>query len=194
MQKLFLLFLATLLRLAFVPQAIAQNSPGKPKPSLTLAIVPTSYAGPVANSPMIVLNSADDRFYVLLTNTSDQPVKLFEEWNSWGYFGLSFEITYPNGQKVRSSKEERGWDKNVPTTVTIAPHGFYVFAVTMNNNPKNGAVWENSVLNYESKSDRAYISCRMRAIYSIQRDKEAIEEKAWTGTVSSPEGSYIVWP
>jgi hypothetical protein len=187
MQKIVLLL--TLLLLAAAPEAFAQN-----KPRLTLTIIPTDYASPIPKDPSIKLSVPADHFHVLLTNDSAEPVNLFEEWNSWGYWGLSFEIIYPNGQKVKAVKTDKEWNKNFPSTVTIAPHGFYLFEVTMNTNPKNGDVWKNSVLNYKSKSNRAWISCRMRAIYSIESSEDAIKEKAWTGAISSPEGSYTIWP
>jgi hypothetical protein len=184
--KKILLFLILLL-LAVNPQCFAQIKSSPNKSKLTLTIVPTSYAG--GNSEETYISN---HFHVLLTNTSEQPINLFEEWNSWGYFGLSFEITYPNGRKVQSKKADRGWDKNYASTVTIGPHGFYVFDVDFETDPQTGDVWENSILR-EPRIEHG-IQCRMRAIYSIAKDEDAIRKHAWTGTISSPEGSYTIWP
>ncbi|MCB2377490.1 hypothetical protein LGH70_07850 [Hymenobacter sp. BT635] len=168
------------------PEALAQT-----KPCLTLTIIPTTYSTNYSVSPVISF-SHTGCFHVLLTNTSEQPVNLFEEWNMWGHSALSFEIIYPNGQKTRSVRAKLIWDKNFPSTVTIAPHGFYVFNVTFNTDPKEGDVWQNSPRSKESYDHG--VSCRVRAIYSIESSKQATEAKAWTGTVNSPVRSYIIWP
>ncbi|UOQ71772.1 hypothetical protein [Hymenobacter cellulosilyticus] len=184
MSKLTLFLL--LLLLDTVPQAFAQT-----KPRLTLTIIPTDYSNNVSVGPVISFDHTGC-FYVLLTNTSERPVNLFEEWNSWGYFGLSFDLTYTDGRKVRAVKAGRGWDKNFASTVTIAPGGFFVFPVTFNTDPKIGDVWQNSPRS--KKINGPGVSCRMRAVYSIESSREATEHKAWTGTITSPEATYTIWP
>lgn len=97
---------------------------------LTLQIVPTTYSSLISPEPTIRF-STSPHFHVLLTNTSAVPIALFEEWNSWGYYGLSFALTYPDGRTVRVVKASRMWKRNFPSTITLAPGGFYVFDVTL---------------------------------------------------------------
>ncbi|WBA44241.1 hypothetical protein [Hymenobacter canadensis] len=161
-------------------QAGAQRSP-----TLTLQIIPTTYSS--QSSPIAAINfDYTNHFHVLLTNTSTAPINLFEEWNSFGYYGLSFEITYPDGRIVRVGKAIRGWDKNFPSTITIEPGGYYVFNVTFKPDQ-----WENSPL-LKRPTTRG-IPCRMRAIYSIEADQYSRGEHAWTGKITTAERPYIIW-
>jgi len=157
-----------------------------PVPSPTLTIVPSSYADGVFLQDILVLNRSRPRFHVLLFNPSDKPLRLFEEWNSWGYFGLSFDITYPDGRVVHTAKERHNWDKDFPSTRTVAPNGYYVFEVTF-----DPAIWTNSLL--LEKSGLGGQSCRLQAIYSIESESDALKERAWTGTIRSEERAYIVY-
>lgn len=162
-----------------------QQATAQKPADLSLSIIPISYSRNYSPDAVISFDYTD-HFHVLLTNTSKVPVTLFEEWNSWGYFGLSFEISYPDGRTVRAVKKDRGWDKNFPSTVTIEPGGFYVFNVTLDPD-----IWENSLLQ-EKTSDHG-TACRMRAIYTIEPSKYSREKHAWTGTVESPERAFIFW-
>ena len=107
----------------------------------------------------------------------------------WGYFGLSFDITYSDGHKVHMFKATRGWDKNFPSTLTLAPNGFYVFDVNLDT------TWVNSIRLQPNSSQG--IACRLRAIYSIAPIKTPLLDKeelsAWTGTVESAELPYTIW-
>ncbi len=164
--------------------ALAQSAP-----ELTLTIIPSSYGSGEAPKPEIWF--ARGHFHVLLTNVSAHPIILFEEWNSWGCYGLSFDITYPDGRKVHATRAPRGWDKNFPSTFTLAPHGYYVFEVSFDH------TWLPS-LRAESESDQS-LACRLRAIYAIARQENDADLSPgaplpWTGTVQSSEDSYKVWP
>lgn len=174
------------LLLAATSRAAAQS-----QPALALTIVPTTYSSLLSQEPTISF-SHRGYFHVLLTNISSEPVNIFQEWNSWGYYGLSFEITYPDGRRIWSTKKSRGWDKNFPSAITLAPHGYYVFAVDF------GPEWVNSIRT-EPKSDHG-IKCKMRAIYSIEPTKDDMMvrlegvEPVWSGTIGSEESAYTIWP
>lgn len=152
----------------------------------TLTIIPSHYADDVF--PNDVLTNTGDRslFHVLLYNPSDRPLRLFEEKYSWGYYGLSFDVTYPDGRVVHSEKKGRGWDNNFPGTLTIGPKGYYVFDVSFD--PR---LWTNSV--FLEKSGMEGRQCRLGAIYSIQSDSEALKYGVWTGTIRSDERAYIIY-
>ena len=174
-----------MLQLAAIKSCAAQS-----QPELILTIVPASYSSGVSKKAYISFDHTN-HFHVLLTNNSSGPIKLFEEWNSWGYYGLSFEITYSDGRKVQSARERRGCDKNFPSTVTIAPHGYYIFDVNFNNDSKKDYVWVNSVRSEKRSDDGTH--CSMRAIYFIESSSASIEEHAWTGTITSEIRPYTIW-
>jgi hypothetical protein len=160
-------------------------------PELTLTIIPSTYGNRDLTKPEIWF-SHRSHFHVLLTNVSAHPVTLFQEWNSWGYYGLAFEVTYPDGRKVITTRGPRGWDKNFPSTFTLAPQGHYVFEVSFDH------TWTSSPRT-EPTSGHG-LSCRLRALYSIERQKDddmLLEPGAplpWAGTVQSKEEAYLLWP
>lgn len=163
------------------------------RPALILTIIPTTYSSRLSPAPTISFGERD-HFHVLLTNTSAEPVTLFEEWNSWGYYGLLFEMTYADGRKVRVSRGLRAWTRNFPSTITLAPQGYYVFEVSFDES------WTHSVRT-EPYAGQG-IACRMRAIYTIAPLDSLDKQHSflgrgvhpWSGTVTSDEQPYTVWP
>ena len=154
----------------------------------TLTIIPSHYANDVSST-----DALETMFHVLFYNPSDKPLRLFDEKYSWGYFGLSFNVTYPDGRVEHLKKKGRGWDKNAPVSWTIGPKGYYVFDVLL-----DPSIWTNSVL--LEKSGIEGRKCRLQAIYSIEPSPEAVKgsqwggpEGVWTGTIRSEERAYIVY-
>ncbi|UYZ61237.1 hypothetical protein [Hymenobacter latericus] len=133
---------------------------------------------------------------MLLTNVSASPVALFEEWNSFGYYGLSFIVTYPNGRTLRVAKKPRGWDKDFPSTVTIAPGGFYLFDVDF-----DPTIWAHSP-RLEKPTANGGLRCKLQAVYTSAPQKlsdmdsmwTAKEVPIWTGTLSSAHMPVTLWP
>ena len=154
----------------------------------TLIIIPAHYASDASSTDALYT-----RFHVLFYNPSDKSLRLFDERYSWGYFGLSFTVTYPDGRVEHVKKKGRGWDKNVPFSWTIEPKGYYVFDVFF-----DPGIWTDSVLLEKSGSESR--KCRLQAIYSIEPSPEAVKgsqwggpEGVWTGTIRSEERAYIVY-
>ncbi len=161
------------------------------KPEFSLEIIPHNYPIKKSDNSSISLWFPEfQHFYVVLTNKSEQPIKIWEQWNSWGFFCLSFEITYPDGRKVRSKKfNSSGWDKNFPSWIQIPPEKHYIFEVNFENDQTMGQYWLNSVLN--NSGDSTF--CKLKAIYEISRDKDSVKEGVWTGRVESLEKNYVIW-
>lgn len=153
-------------------------------PALRLSIIPTRYAS--AEAAASILFSERGHFHVLLTNRSAQPVNLFEEWNSWGYYGLSFDVTYADGRRVRAEKQPRGWRLNYPSTLTLPPQGSYVFDVDL------GPDWASSPRPASGVAQG--VACRLRARYTIEPSPESKKQHVWTGNVTSAENAYMLWP
>ncbi len=70
----------------------------------------------------------DSSFYVkvLIVNKTDTAVSLFEEWNMWGYFNMSFKISTTDSSYFLY-KKGREWDKNYPSTKTLFPGDSIIF-------------------------------------------------------------------
>src|SRR5689334_7045545 len=85
------------------PSARAADAP------LSVQIVPTGARG---SERSIELYQPGAHFHVTLTNKTKQPIRLWKEWCSWGYFNLSFEARGADGKVTRIHKRDRGWDKN----------------------------------------------------------------------------------
>jgi hypothetical protein len=165
-------------------------APAQTVPTLSLEIIPHHYPSRPDKPATIGLADSTSSFHVLLTNVSSSPVEIFDENNSWGYGALPFEITYPDGRKITSAPSQvRAWLANAPITSTIPLHGHYLFSVSFNNKPNQLPFWQNSVLNEQGFAT----DCRLRAIYHIAPTKESTEKHAWTGTITSAEGSYTIW-
>src|SRR5580698_2500044 len=54
-------------------------------------------------------------FHVIVSNTSDKPQRIWQEWNSWGYFGLTFEFTDEQGKNWIARKKPFEWTRNIAT-------------------------------------------------------------------------------
>ena len=149
---------------------------------VSVQIVPTSSNARIGRW----LELSDDggtHFHVVLTNVSKEPISLWKEWCSWGYFDLSFEARDSTGKVVVISKKPRGWLKNFPCPVELAASEHWVVDVRL-----EPAIWQNSPLS----DDSGKATIRLKAIYEIREDKESKEAKVWTGRVSSPELEYTI--
>ena len=102
-------------------------SPGTPP--LALSIVPSEQFldQPDNNGNRVIY--AGQTFYVVLTNVSDKPVPIFEEWSSWGFFNISFEAVTAGGKTVKLAKGGISvWGINAPAIFSIPPGGHFIFA------------------------------------------------------------------
>jgi hypothetical protein len=153
----------------------------KPPEPISVRIVPTSFHE--KGGRVIALYKPADHFHVVLTNVSDQPIRLWRDWCSWGYFCLSFELTDQDGRTFQVRKKPRGWDKNFPDPFTIPGGNHMVLDVALDDTwegvplpvNRNGQVW------------------KIKAVYEVPADEETAKHKVWTGKVSSPEKTYTVF-
>lgn len=156
-------------------------APEKPeKPALAVAI-----AIPINHNQRSIHLGTKQPFHVVVTNTSDKPLKLWREWCSWGYFNLTFEIDDGTGKVVTLKKKPRGWDKNYPDFQVLEAGDHHVIPVTFDAN-----VWE---LPFAKAADNKPRQVKMRAVYEIQPDAHSKELGVWTGTVRSAYQTYAIW-
>jgi hypothetical protein len=85
---------------------------------LKISIVPDQFS-PQGQDQTLDLQG---KCYVVLTNVSDKPIKILEDWNMWGWFNLSFQAT--DGKGVAHPIQRKGgydFTRNFPGTFLIAP-------------------------------------------------------------------------
>lgn len=149
----------------------------QPAPPLAIRIVPSSYQEKTGR----VLQR---RFHVVITNVSGQPVRLWKEWCSWGYFNLSFVVTGRDGKTFVVKRKPRGWDKNYPDWAIVPPGDHRVFDVSFED-----STWENVPVPPASRLGRV----RMKAVYEVPEDEQTRKHRVWTGQAASPEEAYAIY-
>lgn len=78
----------------------------------------------------INLDQEKAHFHVVITNTSNMPKRLWEMWNSWGWYNLTFEVLDNQGNLIHVLKKKpHTWDKNYSSFVRLDPSGHFVIDV-----------------------------------------------------------------
>jgi hypothetical protein len=171
------------------PATAPDTSSSSQSNGLSLVIIPSNYASDIwSEDPVRIDDTADlyleipqSAFYVMLSNNSEQAVRIFQDWNSWGYFGLSFEMESADGEKTTMTKQKSAWSKNFPSYFDIAKGGHHIFPVNFSD--------ENWKISYRGEPMR----CRLKAIYSVEKSEEAEKYHVWTGEVCSSSNYYRIW-
>jgi hypothetical protein len=114
-------------------------------------------------------------FYVLLSNVSKQPQTVWEDWNSWGYQAISFELITADGSKYVLSVRNQEFTANFPSTVVIEPSEHQVYVIHLDE------WWEA----HPSLPKTAELPIKMKAIYEVSPTPESEQYKVWTGRVES---------
>jgi hypothetical protein len=97
-------------------------------------------------------------FFVILTNTSDHKLSVWNEECSWGYFNLSFEFTGKDGKVFRTSKNPIGFTVNFPSGYVVLPGKHFVLAVAFRN-------WVRKDIRDWSNTEKLDGTMTMKAIY-----------------------------
>lgn len=150
--------------------------------ALAVRIVPTSFNE--TGGRAITLFDPSQHFSVVLTNVGKNPVRLWREWCSWGYFNLSFEATDQDGARVTVTKNPREWNKNYPDWMIIPPGDHMVIDVTF-----DAITWRNA----PTPEPGQQRTVSLRAVYESADGEDAKTNKVWTGKVSSPENTYTFY-
>ena len=92
------------------------------------------------------IDTRNEAFVVLLTNTSDRDLNTWIEEFSWGYDNLSFLITRTDGSSFRVSKQPEMFTVNVAVPFLVKPHAHFAWAVTFSPDQWTGfpADWKGS--------------------------------------------------
>ena len=118
-----------------------------------------------------------DTFYVLLTNVSKQDQEVFETWNSWGYYAVSFELRTDDERIVTITKKPVGFTRNGSTTFVISPDAQMVYPNKLDK------AWD--AASPLPTADEQPVDVTVKAIYEIKRTRESTQQHVWTGRVES---------
>ena len=151
-----------------------------PKSPFSVAVVPTTQSG---ERGMITMANKETReFFVVLTNISTKPQPIFEDWNSWGYQTISFELTTSRGKKVLLSRRQQDFTKNGASTFIVQPREHQVFAIRL------GQWWETKPA-LRKVND---MPITLKVIYEVSPSPEAITLGVWTGRLESHQYKVIL--
>jgi hypothetical protein len=116
-------------------------------------------------------------FHIHVQNVSAKPVKLWEEWCSWGYFTLQLEVYDRTGARHLLKKKPTDFYINFPSSLTLKPGDAVVWDVQLTS-----AMWEDCFWLAEGED----LNTKVRAIYKVEPDEESREHGVWTGHAVSP--------
>lgn len=120
-------------------------------------------------------------FYVILRNKTEEPKRLFEFWNSWGYQNISFYFYMEDGVHIVTVKD-RDFTRNFPSTNEVPGGETMVFPITFDK------WWDELPKIEEGKS-----KVKMQVVYKCNPSLDAKEAKAWTGIVASKVYEVTFW-
>jgi hypothetical protein len=127
-------------------------------------------------------SARNPHFHVLVTNTSDRPQRIYQEWCSWGYYALWFELSDAKGNTWTARKTETVWFKNWPAVWTIPAHECLVLDVQFaDRNLWKGfpeAGWPSQTFT-------------MRAVFQIFPDHYSRPGAVWSGRIVSKADKYV---
>lgn len=69
-------------------------------------------------SKEVLTTHAQSHLHFLLFSERD-GLKVYDEWNSWGYFARTFDVSVSETQNYQLTRRDRTWDSNFPKSVTI---------------------------------------------------------------------------
>jgi len=102
-------------------------------------------------------------------------------WNTWGRDSMCLELLDDGGKVIHTIRPTWCATRNFPSAFTLAPGDLHVMDVAFD------MYWDMSFLTPPIWGDRML---RLRAVYEILPEEEALEEGVWLGRVVSPLRQY----
>ena len=159
-----------------------QNSNNKV--SMELSIPHTSQL------PWIKNCTSEDPVYVIIRNDTDSTHRFYEDWNSFGYYNIFFEIRYQD-TIYEITRPEKLWYRNYRSYHILHPHESLVLPYALldticANSLSQRRIFTDGWLGFPSISDTAEI----RAVYQLCHLEDSIADD-WTRRLSTTRDDYI---
>jgi hypothetical protein len=116
-------------------------------------------------------------FHFLLFSDSD-GLKVYKDWNSWGYYARSFTGTDAASRSYSLTLRKTGFTQNAPATDTLNKGEFLITDIYLCDGSWHVA---------PKLPIRAMIALRLVGHFAIAADKDAITNNVWTGQIKSNE-------
>jgi len=117
-----------------------------------------------------------DHFHVLLANRGDHQQRIWQTWNYWGYYTLSFQITDSAGKSWVVKKRNTMFTRNVPSFLAIPPGQTYVFDIYFGDKHD----WDGFPIRRGEEH-----TVQIRALYDVPVSSESKTYEVWTGHLKS---------
>lgn len=117
--------------------------------------------------------------HLVLSNQLKETVRVWQDWNSWGYYNITFELAVGDST-YHIKKKSIIWTRNFPSFWLLKPGESHEFKPNLSRE-----IWEGLPVGINGKG-------MLKAIYQIEEDKETKEHKVWTGRIESEEIEVIV--
>lgn len=114
------------------------------------------------------------RFHVQLVNISDKTLRVWKDWNSWGWFNLSLKMETQDGATFLKKKPVV-WDGDFSDFWQIEPGESVIMEIDMTS-----GVWEGFPDLYGES-----LPVKLTAIYQNKADPLCEVFGIWTGSASS---------
>jgi hypothetical protein len=119
-------------------------------------------------------HSPNHLHFILFSDADD--LKVFQEWNSWGYYARTFLATDAASKTYEFSRREGAWDKNAPTTHTLKRGEFIITDIYLCE-----GTWQASPKLPAGQPAKLQVVGR----FKNQADKDAMSAGVWTGKIES---------
>jgi hypothetical protein len=124
--------------------------------------------------PVLYPNSEDSKISVIVYNRTDSAVRMYEDWNSWGYYNFSFEIETPDSI-YHVQRTKRGWWKNFPSYHVINPGETLVFNFKLDGWDSESSSGKRSILRGSAQGwsglpVKDYDSAKIRVLYELKEE------------------------
>jgi hypothetical protein len=129
------------------------------------------------NRPPIFRLEYRNPIHFLLFSSQD-GLRVFQEWCSWGYFTRSFTARQVGGAArgfALRRNPDQAWTKNFPATHTLDRGAFLITSADL----CDGSWIAEPALPLED------LELELVGHFEIQPDKETAEQKVWTGRLST---------
>jgi hypothetical protein len=134
----------------------------------------------------VAYRQTGDHFHVILSNAAPRAQRVFQDWNSWGYYSLSFELEDMSGRRWVAKKKQVPFSKNFPSVWEILPGNNLVIDVYWGDED----TWQGfPPFGTESRK------VKIRAIFEVKPDPETKRYDVWTGRIvsSAQEVEFSKW-
>jgi hypothetical protein len=125
---------------------------------------------------------AGTHFHVVLLNHGDKPVRLWDEWCSWGAGNLRLEMTLPDGKRLTVRKQPQEYSKNFPSWSTLGP-GEATVREVYPLATQAGRAWDG----FPKVGPGRTLRVKLRAVFEVPRDADTEQRGVWSGRVESKE-------